>query len=378
MAWITLKLIASVLVVPLLAGIAYYALNNMRALEAARTANKAAGLFLGKNAVVVGGTSGIGHGIALRLAEAGFSVTIVGRNAQQGQAIVGEMDQLSKQIVGGGAGGGSEDGKSSSSSSSSAAAAAAAAAAPSSTSTSTSTSTSSAPRHAFMPCDATLLANAYRFGRDYAQSHSSLEVLVLTQGIGSFDGRTETTEGLDKKLALHYYSRVAFVDALLPLLRNTTASPARVLTVLTAGVHSPYAAYATDPELKTSYSLKNVADAACFYNDMAVDALSRVPENNNILFVHAAPGFVNTNWGSDMPWYLRGLVRLIQPLGRTLKDCGEFMSTALLQPRQAGFALMGQNGEPVKKTSLHDQALEFMWKHTKEVLGRVNNGTASQ
>lgn len=44
--------------------------------------------FKGKRAVLIGGTRGVGYGIALALAQGGASVTIVGRNAETGQAAV--------------------------------------------------------------------------------------------------------------------------------------------------------------------------------------------------------------------------------------------------------------------------------------------------
>jgi hypothetical protein len=47
--------------------------------------------------VVIGGTAGIGKGIALRLAESNCSVTIVGRNAEAGESIVAEMKKKSPQ-----------------------------------------------------------------------------------------------------------------------------------------------------------------------------------------------------------------------------------------------------------------------------------------
>lgn len=49
-----------------------------------------------KRCVVVGGTSGIGHGVALRLARAGCSVTIVGRKER---GIVEEMKAISPDGV---------------------------------------------------------------------------------------------------------------------------------------------------------------------------------------------------------------------------------------------------------------------------------------
>ena len=47
--------------------------------------------LIGKEAVVVGGTSAIGMGIAVRLAEAGAAVTIVGRNQDRAAQIIEQM-----------------------------------------------------------------------------------------------------------------------------------------------------------------------------------------------------------------------------------------------------------------------------------------------
>lgn len=147
-------------------------------------------------------------------------------------------------------------------------------------------------KHRFLRCDGQLLANAKAFTDQYAVDNKSLDILVLTQGIATIQGRTETSEGLDQKLATHYYGRMAFLAGLLPLLRASAATgdfKPRVLTVLSAGAHSAYPHYDTDPELKEHYSLGNAAAAGCMYNDIAVDALSRDPANAGITFVHAAP-----------------------------------------------------------------------------------------
>ena len=50
--------------------------------------------LIGKNAVCVGGTSGIGQGIAIRLAQSHANVTIIGRNADAGAKIVSEMKSI--------------------------------------------------------------------------------------------------------------------------------------------------------------------------------------------------------------------------------------------------------------------------------------------
>ncbi len=200
-----------------------------------------------KRALVVGGTSGIGHGIARALARNGnFHVTISGRSAERGAEIVQQMRDLS---------GGRSD-----------------------------------LQFEFIPCDCFQISNIKKFTDDYAKKNDTLDVLVLTQGIGTFQGRTETSEGIDQKLALHYFGRFAFIDNLLPLLRKSESSP-KVMSVLSGGVHAAYTEYKADPELKVNFSLKNAADAAGFYNDLALDKFSELPENKAITFIHAAPGF---------------------------------------------------------------------------------------
>lgn len=142
--------------------------------------------------------------------------------------------------------------------------------------------------HEFIRCDASRISAVRECAQRVSAQRPRLDALVLTQGIASMDGRIETPEGLDVKLSLHYFSRVAFVQSLLPQLR--AAPTPRVMFVLSAGVHGNYAGYADDFELKKQYSLKNAADAAGFYTDAALDSLSRDPENAKVTFIHAAPG----------------------------------------------------------------------------------------
>jgi NAD(P)-dependent dehydrogenase (short-subunit alcohol dehydrogenase family) len=311
----------------------YTQTQNMASLASIRASNAAnAASFVGRRAVVVGGTSGIGEGLAKRLAEGNYSVSIVGRSAERGNAIVEEMKRLNPT-----------------------------------------------GQHDFLSCNAFLLKDVERAANEFKAKHpgSPVDVLVLTQGIGTFQGRTETTEGIDEKLALHFYSRMGFIHQLLPQLKKSP-SP-RVLSVLAAGMHPPYAHWKDDTELKTHYSLKNAADAGCFYNDLALDALAK--KEDKILFAHANPGFVDTRVSRNMVAPLRWIVNgLAAVFATSPKDAAEYLGQPLLKSdedvaklraEEKGAFLMGPSGQKVGKTSLHDdEKANFIWNHAVEVIKR--------
>ena len=160
------------------------------------------------------------------------------------------------------------------------------------------------------------------------------------------------------------------------LLSNLSASDdGRFLTILSAGIHSPFKNYANDFELsKGSYSIKNAADAAGFYNDILVDSFSRKygSTGNGISFLHAEPGFVATAWGTEMPAPVRCCVRCLQCcMGRPREKCGRFMVNALTNQEYSrssassefgngkSFFLIDCDGMNSKQvTKLHEEARE--------------------
>jgi NAD(P)-dependent dehydrogenase (short-subunit alcohol dehydrogenase family) len=294
---------------------------------AARAVNESAGTLAGKSALVVGGTSGIGRAIAIRLAEQHADVTIVGRSVDRGAEVVAEMDKASSE-----------------------------------------------GKHAFVQADAMLLSAVDSVSEDFLKGHPSLDFLVFCQTIATMQGRTLTPEGVDEKLALNLYSRIKFVSALLPALRAAPGG-GRVLSVLSAGVHSPYSGWKDDIALEKDYSLKNAADLAGFYTDLAFDALASDPRNANVTFVHAAPGFVDTNWGTEMPAAVRLPIRALQRVGgRPAKTCAEYLSQGLLDPsKRGGLRLIGEFGQDVQKTAGHTpEARDAVWSHIKAVVGDRN------
>ena len=73
-----------------------------------------------------------------------------------------------------------------------------------------------------------------------------------------------------------------------------------------------------------------------------------------------------------VPWYLKAPLRVLQSFFRSVEDCAEFHAHTLMRPeyQAGGFHLVDQNAEKTKVTSMHEPALEPVWKHTKEVLAK--------
>ena len=88
--------------------------------------------------------------------------------------------------------------------------------------------------HEFIHCDVFLMKNIHTTASVLRERFSKINFLVLTTGIMRFRGRQDTTEGLDKKMALLYYARWTFIHDLVPSLNNAKASgeDAKVMSVL--------------------------------------------------------------------------------------------------------------------------------------------------
>lgn len=122
----------------------------------------------------------------------------------------------------------------------------------------------------FVPCDVSLMKNVQECTESISRRVPKLNFLVLSPGIMTMQGRTETVEGIDVKLALHYYGRWKFVEGMLPSLLKAKedGEDARVMSVLAAGLGGPIDL--EDLDLKKGYSLKAAADTATTNNDIIV------------------------------------------------------------------------------------------------------------
>ncbi|KAK2810660.1 hypothetical protein FQN50_002700 [Emmonsiellopsis sp. PD_5] len=226
----------------------------MASLDAVRASNlNLKKLGPGLVAVFVGGTSGIGETTAREFVRQADrpQVYLVGRNEARASRIIEELKKLNP------------DGKID-----------------------------------FLKADLELLRNVDEVCEDIKKKEEKINLLFLSPGIITTAGRQETTEGLDTKFNLHYYSRMRFIFNLLPLLNagaNSNPSFSRVVSILSGGHEGKL--NLNDLALKNTFSLQNCATHAITMNSLALDRLATA--HPNISFVHAYPGFVKTSLGRD-------------------------------------------------------------------------------
>lgn len=246
--------------------------------------------------------------------------------------------------------------------------------------------------------EVSLLAETKRVCEVIKAKESRVDLLFLTTGYGSFGAREETLEGLEITQSLEYYTRMLFVQHLLPVLAKSEAP--RVVTVLFGGMESK-SLDLDDLDLKKSgnFSIMKLQPHYAGMTTMFLDKLA--DENENITFIHSWPGWVNTGnikrgLGPSTSWFMGWVVWLIlEPLVGIFSFRDEesaqrhlFQSTSAAfggrgtpwkgkpgvnsrQKQENGFFLMNYkcdctpNGRVMPV--LREKARQKVWNHTQEV-----------
>lgn len=179
-------------------------------------------------AVFVGGTSGIGRGMAEvfgRYTQGKTDIVIVGRNQGAAESVFSTIPLPTDKTY----------------------------------------------KRDFIQCDVTRMKNVETATTDILSRYSTINFLVLSTGIMTMKGRDETEEGLDTKLAVHYYSRWKFIKDLLPTLNKASSEgqDAKVFSVLAPGKGGEIDL--NDLGLKKTFSVTNAALQAPTYNDLMME-----------------------------------------------------------------------------------------------------------
>ncbi|KAF8999435.1 hypothetical protein BDQ17DRAFT_1328318 [Cyathus striatus] len=110
----------------------------------------------------------------------------------------------------------------------------------------------------FVPCDISLTAEAKRTAAELTNKYPKVNFLVITAGVLGATKST-TTEGLDKQSAVHYYGRWSFIHELLPSLRaaQEAKEDAKVMSVYGPGQGRGDMAVNSNDMMCEEYALRN-------------------------------------------------------------------------------------------------------------------------
>ncbi|KAJ3776241.1 NAD(P)-binding protein [Lentinula raphanica] len=281
-------------------------------------------------AVFVGGTSGIGRGIAeafARHTKGNAHIIIVGRNRAAAESIIASFPQPTSPIA----------------------------------------------KHEFIQCDVSLLKNVRQTTSDILTRYAKINFLVLTAGVLDLTRKNITEDGIEVSTALAYYSRWKFIYDLAPSLAKAREDDeeAKVLSVLSAGNGGKVDL--NNLELKEA-PMMVWARSVMTYNDLMMDSFaSHYP---SVSFIHSYPGWVRTPLGSDSPSFLMRAAAFlanvppISYLPLSLEDCGEYQLHGILHTASSpGTWRLGKHGNDIGKQGYYgdDNARDVLWKHTMEL-----------
>ncbi|GES58779.1 short-chain dehydrogenase/reductase [Aspergillus terreus] len=250
-------------------------------------------------ALFVGGTSGIGQSTLRQLARHADSPTayIVGRNEARARPFLSELRQLNPK-----------------------------------------------GRFHFIEADVSLVRNVDAACRQILQQQKQLNFLFMTPGGISLGGRNETVEGIDYLFALRYYSRMRFIQNLLPLLESS--GPSRVVSVYGGGFE--YSINTSDLDLKHSFSLLNAYKHSITMTSLSMEHLAST--HPAVSFIHVYPGLVGTNiYTNSFPapvstFYNYAMWPFMWPFSVNLRESGErhlFHLTSARYPAKQGIMFQG-------------------------------------
>lgn len=209
------------------------------------------------------------------------------------------------------------------------------------------------PNIDFRPLDATSMSQIKSFTDAFKSALTQqLDVLIMTQGIMTIAGRMETAEGIDRKMALHYFGKQLLIRELLPAM----SAAARVVIVFDGRFGNPAKLHWEDLDLKDHFSLSTAANHCMVMNDIMIQHHAQNQQGTEKRhFVHAWPGGVNSSLFRELPWYFQPIARVAGKLvGVEPSECakrlldGVSTCTAAGEPDGRLWSNIGNKGELIK------------------------------
>jgi len=232
-----------------------------------KTANSKLNLT-GKSILVLGGTQGIGAGVATRFAQLGASVAIAGRNEKVATDMIENWKKESKNLQ--------------------------------------------EQEFRFFKVDCSSVKDIVRFTDEvqkYYESKGGLTHLIQSQGYLQLTAQTNTSEGLDEHFTVTAYAKWLITKRLISVVQDSCMY---LLHPVTAGGLD-----LNDPEIRSASAAQRVKK-----NKIFVDAITKEFQKKyeKIRFYHLFPGIVSTDIMKNSGYnrFLNGIEHLLGTLfGRT-------------------------------------------------------------
>ncbi|KAF9051680.1 hypothetical protein BJ165DRAFT_1340814 [Panaeolus papilionaceus] len=225
----------------------------------------------------------------------------------------------------------------------------------------------------FVACDLKLMKNIHEVAKDLVTRLPKINFLVHSAGVASLEGRVETEEGIDEKMAIRYYCRFALTYDLMPLLRKASdvGEKAGVLSILGAGL-SPEL-IEDDLGLKKNHAGWKAMFQTGTYNDLMIAEFAR--REPGISFVYTWPGWVNTMQPTALHYKL--LKCMLQPIMWLVltkpEICAEYMLYSLLASG-TGMTRTDNKGNDIgmKKFPATTAGQDMLWEHSLKETGALD------
>lgn len=285
--------------------------------------------------------------------------------------------------------------------------------------------------YTFIESDVSLIKNVDTACNEIKEKEKVVNVLFQSQGVLKLtrpskalspslisiakQPYSETSEGLEEVFALTYYSRMRFIQNLLPLLQ---AAPylRRVLTVFAGTKEGPlFPDNNFQAENISILKIANIRGHMCSLMDLCLEAFAKLAPG--VSFIHDYPGFVKTDLLNKQTGLIHTLVRTFSKVTAPshdyipLPECGErhvFLATsARYKPREDGEAagvpmaegssvargidgvagsgvyVVDENGESAGAeverllSGMRSEGMvETIWEHTARDFGRITKSAS--
>jgi NAD(P)-dependent dehydrogenase (short-subunit alcohol dehydrogenase family) len=268
-----------------------------------------------KNALIIGGTKGIGLEIAKGLIREKYQVTIVGRDAGVGESQARNISAT------------------------------------------------------FMRGDVSSMNDVRRIASEFKAQHSSLDALVHSADVLGFK-RMENAEGMELSFAINYLSRVLLNHLLLDLLKNSPAG--RIIHIAAAGM--PFTLnleHVPPPATANSMSGHNVGQSA---NDLYGLEMAERLSGSNVRIHILHPGMVDTDIrrnGAGMKWIATIMEFLMRPALVTPAEYAKIPLGLLTSSTPFQAVLVGNKGNalPSNHARYGRERRVELWRRNKVILG---------